>query len=493
MEEPQEETFHPLDYPSPPPTVRLTLGTKLFYGLGSVAFGVKDNGFSYLLLLFYNQVVGLSAPVVGLAILIAMLSDSILDPIIGQISDNSRSRWGRRHPFMYAAALPVAISYLALWNPPHWSHTHLFFYLIGVSIVIRSFITVYEVPSSALAAELTSGYDERTHLLSFRYFFAWVGGLALYLVTFSLLLVPDARHPVGQTNPAGFAKYGLLASVIMFTTIIMSSAGTHRFIPSFSTPPRRRLSLIQQAREMAGAWSNRSFMFLALAGLALSMGQGVNAAMNIYFNTYFWAFTSSQFALLVLGVFASAGLALFLAPGISRRFGKRATAMTCAGLSVTVGVTPIILRLLGWMFPNGSVGLFLVILVQSIIGIALWIMASIFLSAMMADVVEDGELKSGRRNEGLYFSASTLVTKAVSGIGIFSAAAILAVIHFPTGAKPGHLPPGVLTNLGLVYVPILLVLFGLGVALLAGYRITRASHADTVARLAAAAEAAGLA
>jgi len=459
-----------------------------------VAFGVKDNGFSYLLLLFYNQVVGLSAPMVGLAILIAMLSDSILDPVIGQISDNWRSRWGRRHPFMYAAALPVAVSYLALWNPPHWSHAHLFFYLIGVSIVIRSFITVYEVPSSALAAELTSGYDERTHLLSFRYFFAWVGGLALYLVTFSLLLVPDAHHAVGQTNPVGFAKYGLLAAAIMFTTIIVSSAGTHRFIAYFSMPPVRRLSLLEQVREMASAWSNRSFMFLALAGLALSMGQGVNAAMNIYFNTYFWAFTSHQFALLVLGVFASAGLALFLAPTLSRRFGKRATAMACAGLSVTVGVTPIILRLLGWMFPNGSPGLFLVILAQSIIGIALWIMASIFLSAMMADVVEDGELKSGRRNEGLYFSASTLVTKAVSGIGIFSAAAILALIHFPAHATPGHLPAIVLTQMGLVYAPTLLILFGIGVALLVGYRITRVSHADTVARLAAAAaESAGLA
>src|SRR5580658_4029915 len=90
----------------PPP---LTRRTKLFYGLGTVAFGVKDNGFNYLLLPFYNQVVGLSAPLVGLAILIAMTLDAIIDPMIGQFSDNLRTRWGRRHPFMYAAALPVAL------------------------------------------------------------------------------------------------------------------------------------------------------------------------------------------------------------------------------------------------------------------------------------------------------------------------------------------------------------------------------------------------
>ncbi|MDQ2762032.1 MAG: MFS transporter, partial [Pseudomonadota bacterium] len=108
------------------PPERLSLSTKLFYGFGSVAFGVKDNGFSYLLLIFYNQVVGLSAPLVGAAIMVAMVFDALLDPIVGQVSDNWRSRWGRRHPFMYASALPVAISYLALWNPPHWSPAHLF-------------------------------------------------------------------------------------------------------------------------------------------------------------------------------------------------------------------------------------------------------------------------------------------------------------------------------------------------------------------------------
>ena len=93
---------------------KLSVPTKLFYGVGSVAFGVKDQGFSYLLLIFYNQVVGLPSATVGLAIMIALIADSFLDPIMGQVSDNWRSRWGRRHPFMYAAAIPVAVSYLLL-------------------------------------------------------------------------------------------------------------------------------------------------------------------------------------------------------------------------------------------------------------------------------------------------------------------------------------------------------------------------------------------
>src|SRR5665213_2758336 len=204
-----------------------SLRTKLFYGFGSVAFGIKDNGFQTILLLFYNQVIGLPGPLVGLAIAIALMVDAFLDPIVGQISDNFHSRWGRRHPFMYASALPVAVSYLLLWNPPHWSPAHLFWYLTGVAIVIRTFITFYEVPSAALAAELTQGYDERTVLLSYRYFFGWVGGLAVYLVALALLLRPDATHATGQLNPVGYARYGLLASAIMFVAIIVSAAGTH--------------------------------------------------------------------------------------------------------------------------------------------------------------------------------------------------------------------------------------------------------------------------
>ena len=426
-----------------------SLSTRLFYGLGSIAFGVKDNGFSYLLLLFYNQVVGLSAQKVGLAILIAMLVDAFLDPIVGQVSDNTRSRWGRRHPFMYAAALPVALSYLLLWNPPHWSKDALFYYLIGVAIVIRTFITFYEVPSSALAAELSSGYDERTVLLSYRYFFAWVGGLALYLITFTFLLVPDAHHATGQTNPAGFAKYGVLAAVIMFTAILVSSAGTHRHIPSFRVPPRRRLSVLQMLREIGTTWSNRSFLFLTLSGLATAMAAGLTASMNIYINTFFWEFTSAQFALLVLGVFLSAFLALAGAAPLSRRFGKRAAAMGLMVSSVLIGLAPIVLRLMGLLAPNHSTALFVVILAQSILSVALGIGASTLLGSMIADVVEDGELKTGRRSEGLFFSASTLVLKAVSGIGIFAAGSILTLVHFPAAgearacggeraARPGH-------------------------------------------------------
>ena len=190
---------------------RLSLATKLFYGFGSVAFGVKDNGFSYLLLIFYNQVIGLPGTLVGLALMIALVFDACIDPLIGQLSDNLRSPWGRRHPFMYAAAaaggalLCGAVEPAALGPSRRCS-----VYLIVTAIVIRTFISFYEVPSSALAAEFSAGYDERSVLLSYRYFFGWVGGLALNCIAFFFLFRPDATHKVGQLNPVGYAHYGMV-------------------------------------------------------------------------------------------------------------------------------------------------------------------------------------------------------------------------------------------------------------------------------------------
>ena len=95
---------------------RVSLGSKLAYGFGSVAFGVKNNGFDYFLLFFYSQVMGVSA-LVNAALAIALVFDAISDPLIG-FSDNTRTRWGRRHPYMYGAAVPVTLCYFLLWNPP---------------------------------------------------------------------------------------------------------------------------------------------------------------------------------------------------------------------------------------------------------------------------------------------------------------------------------------------------------------------------------------
>ena len=466
----------------------LDLRTKLFYGFGSVSFGVKDNGFSYMLLLFYNQVVGLAAPLVGLALMVALVIDAVVDPLIGQISDNLRTPLGRRHPFMYAAALPVAVSYLALWNPPHLPDQQLFLYLLATAVVIRVFISFYEVPSSALSAELSANYDERTTLLAYRYFFGWVGGLTMNLLAFAVLLTPDATHKLGQLNPIGYSKYGLIASVVMFVAILISAAGTQKRAAKLNIPPRRRLPIRRAAEEMGASLSNRSFIFLLISGVFSAMAAGLVTSLNGYFNTFFWQFTARQISVFTLGVYLSAIMALTAAPHLSRRFGKRSTAMWLIALSVAVGIGPLLLRLAGRFPPNHSIQLMVAIFFTSVISTAFGIVASTMISAMIADVVEASELETKRRSEGLFFAASAFIGKAVSGFGILAAAMVVAFVRLQAASDPEKVPAGVVRHLGEIYCPLIVGLQACAIVLMLGYKITRQTHEETLVRLAAEAE-----
>jgi Na+/melibiose symporter-like transporter len=462
----------------------VSLRTKLFYGSGSIAFGIKDNGFQTILLLFYNQVIGLPGPLVGLAIALALLIDAFLDPLVGQISDNFHSRWGRRHPFMYASALPVAISYLLLWNPPHWSQHALFLYLLAVAIVVRAFITFYEIPSSALAPELTDDYDQRTSFISFRLFFGWYGGLTMLFLAYAVFLKPDATHTVGQLNATGYSRYGIVAAIIMFLSILISTRGTHRFIPQFRTPPVRHVSMTQYAGEMFASMKNPAFLILMLSGIVFYLATGLVFALGIYVNTYFWELSATQISILTLANFLAVFLAFMIALPLSRRFGKKNAARVMFVVGILFLLTPLELRLFGLFPANGSPILLPLLFAFSVVGAGLAIGSSTLLVSMLADVVEDSELKTGRRSEGLFFAGASFMQKCASGLGLLASGLILSTAHFPAHAIPGHVAPAIVRNFALIYLPVTTILYLIAMAIIGLYPISRESHIENLRKLA---------
>lgn len=481
--------------PRPP----ITLLTRLFYGFGSIAFGIKDNGFRVFLLLFYNQVVGLPAATVGVAVMVAMLLDCLIDPVIGHWSDHFRSRWGRRHPFMYASAIPVSLSFLLLWNPPmDWGQTGLFWYLVVVAVVVRTFITLYEIPSSSMSAELTTDYTERSRMLGWRFFFGWWGGLTLTIVMFSVLMKATPEHPVGQLNPEAYIDYGIVGAVLMFLSIIISAAGTHRFIPWLPQPgaPVKRSAVIV-AREVFETLNIRPFLAICGVGLVSAISIGVGFSLAFYISTYVWQLTPGWTAVLQIDAYFASALSVVAAPFLTKRSGKKAAGGALLLAAVFVGFIPLILRLIGVFPDNGDLiagtdipqivpWLFLDGVVRGVLGIT----ASILITSMLSDVVEYSELRTGRRSEGLFFAFTSLIQKAISGVGVMVATAILSVVGFPEKAKPADVPPETITNFLLVYMPVVGGIYLLSVIILQAYNITKESHEETLRELAARKEAA---
>jgi Na+/melibiose symporter-like transporter len=466
---------------------KLPLSVKAAYGFGSVAYGVKNNGFDYFLLLFYSQVIGLDARLVGIAITTALVFDAISDPIIGYWSDNVRSKFGRRHPFMYVSALPVALSYFFLWNPPvEWSDSAIFWYLLVLAVFIRTFITLYETPSAALTPELSEEYTERSTLLSFRYYFGWTGGNAMTVMMFFFIFpaLATATIPDGRFNRESYEILGITGSVLIFISIMVSSLGTHSQIPFLkSPPPQRKMTLLGIFKEIFETLANRSFVALFSAALLGAIATGLAAALAFYFYTYFWEFTSIETGIITMGVFLAALIGMILAPIVTKRFGKKKGAMAVGLVAFLGAPLPVFLRLIGVLPENGDPFVFWFVFGTGVIDVGLIICFQILFSSMTADLVEQAELKTGRRSEGVFFSSVTFVRKTVQGLGLLAASFVLALAEFPAGAAVDEVTDQSIWLLGAYYVPTILTLWLGMIAVISLYKVDEDSHAQTLKAL----------
>lgn len=465
------------------PTDALPLKTRLLYGSGTIAFGIKDHGFNALLMLFYNQVVGLPAAWVGSAIMIAMIADALFDPLLGQYSDNVRTRWGRRHPFMYAAALPIALFYLLLWMPPEMARGAQFAWLVATAILVRFSISLYEIPSTALLAEFTSDYDERTKLVAARFFFGVCGGIAMTVVTFGYFLRPTAAQPVGHLNAGGYVTYAWVAAAIMMLSVLISSLGTQKEVLKRPPPPAVKVPIGRMLREMLGVLVHPAYISILLASLFFAVASGLSLSLSVYFSTYFWELSASQIATVASTAVVGILLAFVVVLPLSARFGKKPAAMLMFGLGLVSSVLPLALRLAGLFPGNGDPLLLWLLMAQFAFTMMTTIAGGILAVSMVADVTDQIQLETGRRSEGLLFSAATMVNKAISGMGIMLAGLLLAFVGFPDNAQPGQVDADALSGLATIYIVTLSVATTIAIICLAYYPISRSRHMENIRRL----------
>jgi Na+/melibiose symporter-like transporter len=235
---------------------------------------------------------------------------------------------------------------------------------------------------------------------------------------------------------------------------------------------------------MIATLSNRAFVILLISGIFFNTATGLVFALNFYINTFFWKLNNQQIGTLTASTFLAVLVAFVISPPLSRRFGKKKSAILMFAFGITVNCMPLILGLLGVVAAKPSNGLVAMIFAFSTVGAAFAIGSSIMLLSMIADVVEDSELKTGRRSEGLFFAGSSFLQKAASGLGLFASGLVLWAAHFPTDKQPGQIDPHIVWNFAIVYLTAVFVLYGIAFVIISRFPITRDTHETNLRKLA---------
>lgn len=468
-----------------PPAERLPLRIKLGNGFGSVAYGVKDNGFATFLLLFYNQVLGLEASTVGLILLIALLLDALIDPLVGYWSDMTHSRWGKRHPWLYGAILPMAGAWIMLWHPPQLSAGWLLAYLLLFAFLMRAAVSCYEIPGLAVVSGLTSDYDERTSVTRWRFVFGWGGGLFLMTLAFSIFLVPSERYPVGLLNVDGYQLYGWAGAALMIVATSVSALTTHRRIARLDTSPPTHLPLGPTLRKIRATLSNRAFLVLLGSTLFAYVNVGVTFSATSYLLTFYWEMPQSGFLAYAASLFVGVIGAFLLVGFMQGRLEKRTGAVVTGIIALIVAVIPYGLRMAGLFPPVGDPALIPTLFTLVAISNGLSVASVMLGQSMAADVVEASQAETGERSEGIFFSAYFFCQKCATGLGIFLTGSIISLAGIPAKAKPGQIDGAILDNFALYYLVMLIAFAVASISFLSRFPITRADHAARVAELAA--------
>lgn len=466
---------------------RLTFNTKLAYWTGQLAWGLMTTSFGLFLLFYYNQVLGVSGTLCGIALFVATAVDAITDPLMGSVSDGWRSRLGRRHPFMYGSAVPMGVFFFLVFSPLAQSEIGLFAWLLIFSVLTRLAMTLYSVPHMALGAELTNDYRERTAVVAGRLAFDIVGMLIVYGLGLGFFFSASEAFPNGQLNAAAYPAFAGSVAVLMVLSILGTAWGTHQIIPELSQPNVEQGRGVKQTmRNLVGATRNVSFRWLSLGWVIVATPVGVGISLALYLNTFFWQIAPERMVPILVMYPLAMGLGFMLAPLASRYIEKRQALVWGAIGWAMFSIAPVCLHYAGLFPAPGTTGVvvglgtcgFLAGLVVSQMPVAV--------ASMLADVADQHELESGNRQEGVFYGAYAFVTKASGGIGAAFTGVALDLIQWPVGENvktAADIPAEALFKLAMIGGPALALGTLPGVWCFNHYTLNRQRHAAVLTAL----------
>jgi sugar (glycoside-pentoside-hexuronide) transporter len=436
------------------------------YGFGDVLIAIRMSSFQFYLLPFYTDVVQLAPWLAGLGKMLGMAWDGVNDPVAGYLSDRTRTRLGRRRPFMLAAALPLGLAFGALWSSPSRLGAGFgFLYLVLAFVVMDTAFTLYATPYLALGAELSADYDERTQLAASRAFFH-VGGLFLGVAVPGAVLARFADNPATGFRMMGFALGAGMTVVALVTGLVLRE----RRPPEESAPPASWRTF---ADGFMATFRNDAFRVLIVAFAFILLGGGLYQTLLPYAFKY-WLVRPDLVARVPVIFMIASVASLPLWTQLARRLGKdRAMRLCILWAAVALGLTPLVL--------DAGMGQarMLVFIGLAGLGNGGWMVLPV---ALTADVIDCDELETHRRREGAYFGVWTLVMKWAGAI----AAGVVGVALELLGYVPNeNQSASTILGIKVLYGPVPAALMLAAFVVFLRFPLTRERHAAVQAALAA--------
>lgn len=450
----------------------MNFSTKLAFGAGDLGAAITANILVFFLMIFFTNVAGLPAGLAGSILMIGKISDAINDPIVGVLSDRTKSRWGRRYPWMIFGAIPFGILFFCQWIVPPLGQWGLFAYYVAIGILFNLGYTAINLPYTALTPELTQDYNERTSLNSFRFAFSIggsIGSLILAQVIFSTVEDPQQRYLI----------LGGICAFIAVLPIYWCFFGTrHRLAMMTQRQPEMEEAVsLPIAEQLKIVWSNRPFLLVIGIYLCSWLAVQVTASILPYFVVNCMQLSEEKFPQVAIMVQGTALLMLFVWSKVSDRYGKKVVYFMGVGL---------------WIIAQG--GLFFLQPDQIPLMYFLAVLAGCGVStaylipwSMVPDTIDLDELKTGQRREGIFYAFMVLLQKIGLAVGLFLVGISLESAGFierVAGQPLPEQPPSALMAIRVAIGPLpTLVLLG-GLLFAYFYPISREIHAGILLQLA---------
>jgi GPH family glycoside/pentoside/hexuronide:cation symporter len=473
--------MRPMAADSADTTHRVPIPTKIAFGVGEFATATQGYAMHAFLLFYYTQVLGLDGWLTGLALGVAIVFDAVNDPMIGSLSDSFRSKYGRRHPFMWASLLPLSISFYYLWVPlPGLEGYGLFAWLTVFAILARSFMTFFQIPHNALGAELSPDYGERSRIWGYAQLFGWLGGGSFAAIAYTQVFAATEAFENGLLNPSAYPHLAALGCVYIFVGIILSTAFTQRAAQRLPEQPpiAERFSFGRLYREVTQALRNKNFRIMFIGTVIGGALGGIGGTLALHMQTYFWGLLPGQIQFFIYAGFAVNLLAFAAVQAIADRYEKKRVLLALAAFAAIDSITMITFRLLGILPDNGDPWLLPLIVTTYALGTGAGAIVGIIARSMVTDVVDEQEIETGERQEGIFFSALAFSGKAVSGLGTMLGGFVLSAIDFPSNVDATGVSTDVLFRMGLFMGPILGTLHMVPLLLYALYSLDRSRHRE---------------